>query len=130
MGRPFTTGEVARIRNTLLSIKGEDTAVGTTAIVLAVPAGNDPDARTVLLSSLDCSQPLIMSDEQKQRQGFADVERDMVMVKTAVPGVAIKNSYRLAINGVDYRIRGFKAFPAVNPLFYRFYLVDEGKAYV
>lgn len=129
MGRPFTTGEVARMRETLLGVKGEDTAVGTTATVLAIPTGTDKTARTVVLSSLKCSLPAIMTADQKQRQGFADVEQDMVMVKTAVPSVTMKRSYRLAVNGVDYRIGSFRPFPAVDPLYYRFLLVDEGVAY-
>lgn len=116
--RAFTTGEIGRFQMEALT---------QTAVIKRVSSGSDPDARSTVDSSVRCSEPRWLDQEQKERSGMGTIAR-LLQVTTESPGAAIYPMRdRFVYNSIDYRIRAVLPVPATSatPLHYTLYIEDE-----
>ncbi len=123
--RPFTDIELARMRDVEESTFGDASGIGFTAVVSKIPSGDDPTARTVVVSSLSCGRLTDMDQREKERvSGMASVSRAF-KVKAETNTLVIRGM-RLIYSGRDYLIHYVERGDGANPQFMYLYLVDEG----
>jgi len=124
--RPFTTGEIARIKGVHSATMGSDTAVGFTAAVKRVPStATDPATRETVVSSYKCRNIRPMNGEQKEKAGLATNMRAHTCkgeINTSVtPGLRL-----VLADGTEYRIHDVIPTPENAPRLYVLHLLEEG----
>jgi hypothetical protein len=123
--RAFTVGELTRMREEDLSTLGDDSGLGFTASVSKVTAGDDPTARTAVVSSLVCGRLVDMDQREKEKvSGMASVVRAF-KVKAAVNTLVVRG-HRFIFDGRDYLIKYVSLHPVNNPQFMYLFVEDEG----
>lgn len=123
--RAFTAAELTRMRDVEESTFGDDSGIGFTAVVSKIPSGDDPTARTTVVSSLACGRLTDMDQREKERvSGMASVSR-AYKVK-AETNMTVIRGMRFIYGGRDYLIHYVERGDGANPQFMVLYLVDEG----
>lgn len=83
------------------------------------------DDRTVIDANIKCTEPLEMLNDQKERHRYATLA-SIMLAWIKVPASPPLEEDRLIMQGLNYRIRKVKAWPAVsNPAFYELHIEDE-----
>ena len=124
--RPFTDGELTRIKGVHVGTMGKQTAVGFTAAVARIPdSATAASDRETVVTALKCRNIRPMNGRQKELAGFASTER-IHRCKCEV-NTSVIPDYRLILaSGVDYRIRDVVPVPENAPHSYLLYLAEEG----
>ena len=122
--RPFTSGELARIKATHEDTFGKETAVGFTATVARIPANATSAAqRETVVEALACRRILPLDGRQTELAGFASNER-IHRCKCEV-NTAVQPNHRLILaDGSDYHIRDVVPAPATEPRLLWLYLSE------
>jgi len=96
-----------------------------TAAIKSVPASSTTDsARSDLVRSIACNEPMQLTQEEQERGGYATLTNPM-RVDIAVPGTAINQHDRFVLAGTDYQIRGIAPIPAHDPQYYELLIEKE-----
>lgn len=123
--RAFTTGELIRMKDQDAATLGNESGIGFTAVISRVTVGDDPLARTVVVSSLACGRLVDMDQREKELiSGMASVAR-AYKVKTEV-NTAVTRGLRFISDGRDCLIRYVSQHPINDPQFMYLFLEDEG----
>lgn len=122
--RPFTAGELSRIKAEDEAMLGDNSGIGFSAAVKAIPAGTDPDARTTVVASLDCGRLHEMDEREKERANMATITRARRVKAKYDANVTAR--HRLIYGGVDYRIVFVRHVPVNDPQYMVLFLEDEG----
>lgn len=123
--RAFTVAELGRLRTVDTSTLGNESGIGFTAVISRIPSGDDPTARTVVVSSLACGRLTDLDQREKELvSGMATVARAF-KVKAEV-NTAVIRGMRFIYDGRDYLIRYVSQHPANDPQFMYLFLEDEG----
>lgn len=102
--RPFTTGELSRIKAVHQATFGAETAVGFTAAVKRLPSGaTDPASRETVVAAYKCRNIRPLNGEQKERAGLATNVRAHTC-KAEVNTAVSPGHYLVLTDGTEYRI--------------------------
>ncbi len=96
------------------------------ATITRIPAGNDPEAREVVVANVPCTAVHELDQEQKERAGMGTVKVGR-LVFCPSPGVTIEKRMRFTLVGSqkEYAIHRVAGHPADAPAFLALYLEDE-----
>lgn len=124
--RPFSAAELTRMRTADESTLGDDSGIGSTAVVKRVASGDDASARTTVVTALQCGRLHVMDEREKELADMAKV-RTAMKVKVAYNAGVIRGM-RLIYDSVDYRIVFVRPYPINDPQYMWLFLADEGVA--
>ncbi len=96
------------------------------ATISRIPAGNDPEAREVVVANVPCTAVHELDQEQKERADMGTVTAAR-LVYCPPQVVSIEKRMRLRLSGStkEYAIHRVAGHPADAPAFLALYLEDE-----